>query len=62
VIRRAGGLLFLIGAVATVLTLGLWLVYDRALPTAAYLTAMLMPVGALLIGIDFVRAARRSIR
>lgn len=60
--RRAGGLLFLIGAMATVLTLGLWLLADLALPIAAYLLAMLMPLGLLLVGIDVVRQARRRLR
>lgn len=61
-IRRVGGLLFLAGAVATLATLGLWLVAGLALPTPAYLIAMLMPAGLLLIGIDFVRDARRRLR
>lgn len=47
---------------ATVLTLGLWLLADLALPIAAYLLAMLMPLGLLLVGIDVVRQARRRLR
>jgi hypothetical protein len=53
---------FLIGALATLVTLGLWIASGTALPTLAYLLAMLMPVGLLLIGIDFVRTARRNLR
>lgn len=61
ILRRAGVLCFLTGALATLVTIGIWLVSGRALPVPAYLTAMLMPLGLLLVGIDFIRAARRSI-
>jgi hypothetical protein len=58
----AGAILFVAGAVSTLTTVGLWLINGTALPTLAYLAAMLMPVGLLLLGIDFVRRARRNMK
>ncbi|NUU26261.1 MAG: hypothetical protein HOV68_32880, partial [Streptomycetaceae bacterium] len=62
---RAGGIVFLVGAVATVATVvPLLLGLDR-LPTAAYLVSMLMAVGFLLAGGGLLRniaAQRRQAR
>lgn len=58
---RTGTALFVVGALSTVGTIGLWLITGSALPTWAYLVAMLMPVGLVLIGVDFLRKARQKI-
>lgn len=56
----AGGVLTAIGLVATVATVVPYLVGREPLPTAAYLTAMLMPVGFgfLLVGLYGAARAR----
>lgn len=59
---KTGAVLFISGALATLITIGLWLINGTALPLSAYLASMLMPLGLLVLGLDFVRKARRSVR
>jgi hypothetical protein len=61
-LATSGVILFIAGALSTLITVGLWLISGTALPTYAYLAAMLMPLGLLLLGVDFVRRARRNIK
>nr|WP_179817310.1 hypothetical protein [Allostreptomyces psammosilenae] len=56
---RAGAVCFLVGAVATLATVTPLFLGADPLPTAAYLTSMLMPVGFALGLAGLVRSARR---
>jgi hypothetical protein len=60
---RIGAIVFLIGAVATVVTVAPLFLGLKALPSAAYFVSMLMPVGfgtALLGLLRSARAQRRG--
>ncbi|QMU67493.1 hypothetical protein [Streptacidiphilus sp. P02-A3a] len=60
---RVGAILFLIGAVATVVTVAPLFLHLSRLPTAAYFVCMVMPLGfavALLGLLKSARGQRRS--
>jgi hypothetical protein len=59
---RIGSILFIIGAIAVLMTLGIWLFTGEALPTAVYVTAGLMPLGLGAILISFTRQARTTLK
>ena len=62
---RTGAIVFVIGAVATLITITPLFIGSRPLPTVAYLVCMLMGVGfALALGglLRSARAQRRRIR
>ncbi|WP_432159435.1 hypothetical protein [Streptomyces sp. NRRL F-5630] len=59
----AGGVVFVIGAVATLVTLAPLFLHTAPFPTVAYAVCMLMGVGLLLAGAGVVRgivAGRRT--
>ncbi|WP_228081202.1 hypothetical protein [Streptomyces profundus] len=53
---RVGGVVFAVGAVATLITVIPLLVGADPLPTAAYLVSMLMGAGFLLAGCGLMRS------
>ncbi len=55
---RVGGVLFAVGVLAIVATVVPLLVGSSRLPTAAYLVAMLAPLGMGLALVGLLRAAR----
>ncbi|MFD5315976.1 hypothetical protein [Streptomyces sp. NPDC127098] len=59
---RIGGVIFAVGAVATLVTMVPLLIGADPLPTAAYVVSMLMGVGFLVAGTGLLRsiAAQRS--
>ncbi|MDT0320307.1 hypothetical protein [Streptomyces millisiae] len=59
---RVGGVIFAVGAVATLVTMVPLLIGADPLPTAAYVVSMLMGVGFLVAGTGLLRsiAAQRS--
>lgn len=62
---RAGAILFLVGAVATLVTVAPLLLGTKPFPTVAYLVSMLMGVGFLVAGAGVLRsiaAQRRRAR
>ena len=59
---RIGAILFLVGAVATVVTVSPLLLGLTPLPTAAYLVSMVMPVGFGLALVGLLRSARAQRR
>ncbi|MER7819792.1 hypothetical protein ACIOWI_19940 [Streptomyces sp. NPDC087659] len=62
---RAGAIVFIVGAVATLVTVAPLFLGTEPFPTAAYLVSMLMGVGFLIAGIGVLRsiaAQRRQAR
>ncbi|AEW94781.1 hypothetical protein SCATT_24100 [Streptantibioticus cattleyicolor NRRL 8057 = DSM 46488] len=62
---RTGAIVFIIGAVATAVTITPLFIGGHPLPTAAYLVSMLMGVGMALALVGLLRAAlaqRRATR
>ncbi|TLQ45226.1 hypothetical protein [Streptomyces marianii] len=62
---RAGAIVFIIGAAATLVTVAPLFLGTEPFPTAAYLVSMLMGVGFLIAGIGVLRsiaAQRRQAR
>ncbi|MDI9885971.1 hypothetical protein QMZ92_16685 [Streptomyces sp. HNM0645] len=62
---RAGAIVFIIGAVATLVTVAPLFLGTEPFPTAAYLVSMLMGVGFLIAGTGVLRsiaAQRRQAR
>lgn len=62
---RAGAIVFIIGTVATLVTVAPLFLGTEPFPTAAYLVSMLMGVGFLIAGIGVLRsiaAQRRQAR
>lgn len=55
---RVGGVVFIVGAVATIATVAPLLLGLSRLPTAAYLVSMAMPLGFLLALAGLFRSAR----
>lgn len=53
---RAGAILFIIGAVATLVTVAPLLLGTAPFPTVAYLVSMLMAVGFLVAGAGVLRS------
>jgi hypothetical protein len=53
---RAGAIVFIIGAVATLVTVAPLFLGTEPFPTAAYLVSMLMGVGFLIAGIGVLRS------
>lgn len=53
---RAGGILFIIGAVATLVTIAPLFLHTKPFPTAAYLVCMLMAVGFVLAASGVLRS------
>ncbi|MEW2545891.1 hypothetical protein AB0910_08970 [Streptomyces sp. NPDC047002] len=53
---RAGGIVFLIGAVATLVTVAPLFLHTKPFPTAAYLVCMLMAVGFVLAAAGVLRS------
>jgi hypothetical protein len=53
---RAGGILFIIGAVATLVTIAPLFLDTKPFPTAAYLVCMLMAVGFVLAAAGVLRS------
>jgi hypothetical protein len=60
VLVRVGGVVFAVGAVATLVTVLPLLVGADPLPTVAYLVSMLMGVGFLLAAAGLIRSAVSS--
>ncbi|KLI96075.1 hypothetical protein ACWHAO_16835 [Streptomyces albidoflavus] len=62
---KTGGIVFIIGALATLVTVAPLFLGSDPFPTAAYLVSMLMGVGFLIAGAGLVRqisAQRRETR
>lgn len=57
-----GGIVFLVGAVATVATMAPLFLHTRPFPAPAYFVCMLMGVGFLLAAAGVVRSARAQRR
>ena len=57
---RLGAVVFLVGAVATVVTVAPLLLGTSRLPTAAYFVCMAMPLGFLVALLGLVRSARHQ--
>ncbi|GAA1980714.1 hypothetical protein [Kitasatospora viridis] len=57
-----GGVVFLVGAVATVVTFVPLFLHLHPLPSAAYWASMLMPLGFLLALVGLFRSARAQRR
>jgi hypothetical protein len=59
---RGGAVLFVLGAVATVVTVVPLFLHLTALPSPAYAACMLMPLGFLLALVGLFRSARAQRR
>ena len=59
---RVGAILFVIGAVATVVTVAPLFLHLTRLPTAAYFVCMVMPLGFGVALIGLLRSARSQRR
>jgi hypothetical protein len=62
---RAGGIVFIVGAVATLVTMAPLFLHTKPFPTVAYLVCMLMAVGFVLAAAGVLRsigAQRRQAR
>ncbi|MCA1224281.1 hypothetical protein [Streptomyces sp. 8L] len=53
---RAGGIVFIIGAVATLITIAPLFLHTKPFPTVAYLVCMLMAVGFVLAAAGVLRS------
>ncbi|MGH3311839.1 MAG: hypothetical protein ACRDP3_14840 [Streptomyces sp.] len=56
---RIGGIVFLVGALATVVTVAPLFLGTEPFPAPAYFVCMLMAVGFVLAAAGFVRSARQ---